>query len=221
MVEVGKVQTTEGESDENIDELLEELELENSQNDLFMDKYREQRIQEIHNHFKVLNKRKQEGFGRLTEIANESELMKLTNKIERVVIHFELEKFQKCLYMNDKLDQLSKKYLKTKFYKISVEKAPFLVDKLKIKVLPFVICYINGNEAERIIGFSKMGNDPNGFDTSRLENVLLKAGVITRDPLDVENLKNGKTKEDLSDEEFDSYSRQHKMSDKDDSDLDI
>lgn len=209
------------ESDHDIDELLEELELEDSQNDLFMNKYREQRLQEIHDHFTEVNKKKQEGFGQLNEITEESELMKLTTKNVRVVIHFQLEKFPKCLYMNDKLEQLSKKYVKTKFYKISVENAPFLVDKLKIKVLPFVICYINGSEAERIIGFSKMGNNANEFRTSQLENVLLRAGVITREPLDVERLKNLRDDEDSSDDEIESYSMQTRNLDKEDSDLDI
>ncbi|KAL3241610.1 Plp1p [Nakaseomyces bracarensis] len=209
------------ESDENIDEILEELELEDSENDLFMSRYRESRLQEIHNHFYEVKKKEQEGYGKLNEIAQESELMKLTTKNARVVIHFQLEKFPKCRYMNEKLEQLSGKYIKTKFFKINVENAPFLVEKLAIKVLPFVICYINGSEAERIIGFSKMGNDPNGFRITQLESVLLKAGVIERNPIDVENLKNYRNKKGDYDDEMESYSMQNRDSDQEDSDLDI
>lgn len=53
-----------------------------------------------------------------------------------------------------------------------------MVNKLNIKVLPFVVGYKNGLEKVRYVGFSKLGNDPNGFDIRRLEQSLAHSGVI-------------------------------------------
>ncbi|EHN03105.1 Plp1p [Saccharomyces cerevisiae x Saccharomyces kudriavzevii VIN7] len=95
-----------------------------------------------------------------------------------VVIHFELETFAKCQYMNEKLGILARKYLTTRFIKVKVQTCPFLVNKLNIKVLPFVVGYKSGLEKVRYVGFSRLGNDPNGFDIRRLEESLALSGVI-------------------------------------------
>ena len=48
-----------------------------------------------------------------------------------------------------RIQTLAKRHFDTKFTKISVEKAPFLVEKLKIQVLPCVISFVNGISADR------------------------------------------------------------------------
>ena len=42
------------------------------------------------------------------------------------------------------LQKLSKKYFETKFARISVETAKFLVAKLKVQVLPAIFCFKKG-----------------------------------------------------------------------------
>lgn len=44
---------------------------------------------------------------------------------------------------------MSKKHIKTKFVKIKVENAPFLVEKLQVKILPCVISFIDGVAVDR------------------------------------------------------------------------
>ena len=49
------------------------------------------------------------------------------------------------------LQKLSKKYFETKFVKINVEKAKFFTEKLKIRVLPAVICFKGGLVVDRCV----------------------------------------------------------------------
>jgi hypothetical protein len=75
---------------------------------------------------------------------------------------------------------LAKKHLDTRFLKINVESAPFLVTKLKVQVLPCVIAFIDGVTVDRIIGFEGLGYSPDNFTTKDLEARLLSSGVILR-----------------------------------------
>mgnify|MGYP001360892676 FL=1 len=65
------------------------------------------------------------------------------------------------------------------FLRTNVDQCPFLVSKLGIKVLPFVICYKNGQEVLRILGFSKLGNNPNSFPLDALVKLLRSKKVIS------------------------------------------
>ncbi|CCD23579.1 Plp1p NDAI_0B05460 [Naumovozyma dairenensis CBS 421] len=160
--------------DISFDELMDDLDDEN-----IFSKYREQRMQEISDHLKTVKKNVNDnGYGDLIEVKNESELIKMSTNVPKIIIHFGLDTFAKCRYMDDKLKQLSRKYLNTKFVKVSVTLCPFLVEKLQIKTLPFVVGYIKGLEAGRLIGFSKLGNDPNGFPIENLEKFFLSTRVI-------------------------------------------
>jgi hypothetical protein len=47
------------------------------------------------------------------------------------------------------LQTLTKKYFETKFAKINVDKAKYFVEKLKIRVLPAVLCFKNGMVVDR------------------------------------------------------------------------
>ena len=44
---------------------------------------------------------------------------------------------------------ISEKHFRTKFAKINVDVAKFFVAKLKIQVLPYVICFDNGQIVDR------------------------------------------------------------------------
>ncbi|CCK68144.1 Plp1p KNAG_0A04730 [Huiozyma naganishii CBS 8797] len=161
---------------EDIDGLLEELE---NEEDDFLSRYREQRMDEISRHLKEVERNVQEdNYGIVELMTDESELIERSTNTARIIIHFQLEHFEKCRIMNDRLDELAKKYLSTKFVKIEVSNCPFLVSKLNIKVLPLVVGYRNGLESTKLIGFSQLGNDSKGFPLSRLENILISSKLI-------------------------------------------
>lgn len=161
--------------DLDLDELMDEIEDEE-----FMSSYREKRMQEVSDHLRLVEKNvRNEGYGSLKVIEDESTLMKTVAQVPNAVVHFGLDKFAKCQYMDQKLNQVAEKYLTTMFLRANVDQCPFLVSKLGIKVLPFVICYKNGQEVLRILGFSKLGNNPNSFPLDALVKLLRSKKVIT------------------------------------------
>lgn len=157
-----------------LDELMDELD-----DDDFMSSYREKRMQQVHDHLRLIEKNvRNEGYGSLKRVEDESTLMKAVAKARSAVVHFGLDKFAKCQFMDQKLNQVAEKNLTTMFLGINVDQCPFLVSKLEIKVLPFVVCYKNGQEVLRIIGFSKLGNDPDSFQLESLVRLLRSKKVI-------------------------------------------
>ncbi|KAF8742844.1 Homocysteine S-methyltransferase, partial [Rhizoctonia solani] len=61
---------------------------------------------------------------------------------------------------------------------IFVENVPWLVEKLQVKVLPCVICFVRGVSKDRIVGFEELGNE-DGFKTAKLELRLTQSGWYT------------------------------------------
>jgi hypothetical protein len=73
---------------------------------------------------------------------------------------------------------LAKKHFDTRFLKMNVENAPFLVTKLKIQVLPCVLAFIDSISVDRIVGFEGLGYTQDTFTTKDLEARLLSSGVV-------------------------------------------
>jgi hypothetical protein len=68
--------------------------------------------------------------------------------------------------------------LETKIFEIEAANAPFLVTRLGVKVLPFVVAYNKGNELVRLVGFEFIGGDD--FTTKDLEAFLIRHGALNR-----------------------------------------
>lgn len=119
----------------------------------------------------------EQGYGNVETLINEEDVFKITTTERYVVLEFYHENFNKCIKMDEKLKILSQKHLFTKFLKINVKDAPFLINKLKIKILPIVIIYNFGIESNRLIGFDKLKFDNSGdFEIESLEKFLLDNG---------------------------------------------
>jgi hypothetical protein len=84
----------------------------------------------------------------------------------RCVVHFYHSNFKRCEIMDKHLtvrwfsapsvypitnymQKLAQKYFSTRFFRVFVENVPWLVEKLGIKVLPCVICFIDGVSRDR------------------------------------------------------------------------
>lgn len=63
---------------------------------------------------------------------------------------------------------------------INVENAPFLVTKLRVQVLPCVICFIDGIGTDRILGFEGVGYNTEDITLRDLEDRLLSSNVLVR-----------------------------------------
>ena len=103
------------------------------------------------------------------------------------------------------MQALAPTHFDTRFLRINVENAPFLVTKMKIQVLPCVIAFVNGAGIDRIVGFEGLGLTGKEFSIRDLETRLLKAGVLVRSKVVGEGPftqaeKQGETKDDSDDE---------------------
>ncbi|KAI6716375.1 hypothetical protein JHW43_001153 [Diplocarpon mali] len=145
-----------------------------------LDALREQRIQQLHSELSRAKQQKNEGFGHYTEIKEEKTLMDLTASVKYAVVHFAKDDFARCGVMDEHLKALAAKHTDTRFLKIQVENAPFLVVKLKVQVLPCVLAFANGVSADRIVGFEGWGYKEDTFTTKDLERRLLATGVLQR-----------------------------------------
>lgn len=185
-----------GDSDvDSDDELLELLD------DGEFDQYRERRIEEISKQMKQAQKNVEDGYGNVETLINEESVLQRTTTIKHVVLHFFHENFQKCKVMDDKLKVMAEKHLSTKFIRVNVENAPFLVTRLKIKVLPAVLIYINGVESNRLVGFDKLNFNGSGdFQIESLEKFLLDNGAIQRKATNYKRILKSKQYQDDDDE---------------------
>ncbi|KAG0007005.1 hypothetical protein BGZ65_012934 [Modicella reniformis] len=166
----------EHEEELNDDELFEELE----NDDYGTASFREQRIEELRE--EIARKKLIIGsdHGSYKEIINEKEVMDITTKTKHCVVHFYHSDFRRCMIVDSHLEELSKKHIKTRFIKIKVENASFLVEKLQVKILPCVISFTDGIAVDRLIGFEELGNTDN-FSISLLELRYKTVGVIEDD----------------------------------------
>lgn len=83
----------------------------------------------------------------------------------------------RCRILDKHLAILAKKHVETKFIKLNVEKAPFLVERLRIKVIPTLALVIDGKTKDYVVGFSDLGNTDE-FSTEMLEWRLGCGNVI-------------------------------------------
>lgn len=113
------------------------------------------------------------------EVTDEKEVIRITSREKRCVVHFYHSNFKRCEIMDKHLASLAPKYFNTRFFRVFVESVPWLVEKLAIKVLPCVICFVDGVTKDRLIGFEELGN-VDSFDTAALELRLATSGVIQR-----------------------------------------
>lgn len=85
--------------------------------------------------------------------------------------------FQRCKILDKHLAVLAKKHLETKFIKLNVEKAPFLTERLKIKVIPTLALVKDGKTKDYVVGFTDLGNTDE-FPTEMLEWRLGCSNII-------------------------------------------
>lgn len=161
------------------DALLESLE-NDTENDPSLAHLRETRIQQLSSELKRSKQLKSEGFGTYDQIKDEKALMDITTSQKYCIVHFYKPDFNRCRIMDEHLSALAAVHLSTRFLRIDVEHAPFLITKLNVKVLPCVIAFVDGVSADRIVGFEGVGYSEDTFKTMDLEDRLVGAGVLEK-----------------------------------------
>ncbi|KXN86420.1 Queuine tRNA-ribosyltransferase-like protein [Leucoagaricus sp. SymC.cos] len=152
-----------------------EAEIENDENYAM----RERGLEAIKREMEKMKGLRDNQHGTYSEISDEKEVIRITAREPSCVVHFYHSNFKRCEIMDKHLTKLAPKYFHTRFFRVFVENIPWLVEKLSIKVLPCVICFVDGVSRDRLIGFEELGNN-DSFDTAVLESRLLNAGVIQR-----------------------------------------
>ncbi|KAL4926107.1 thioredoxin-like protein [Aspergillus undulatus] len=165
------------------DDLLKELEEEDDAS------YRAHRAEQLKAEFATSQK---SGTQRTTlvedslypTLKSDQALLDFTTQTQRCVIHFAHPDFAKCDTMDEHIRALAARHQDVRFARVDVRETPFVVEKLKIRVLPCVIGFSDGVAVERVLGFEGLGigggDGLEGFSTATLEKRLLGAGVLSQ-----------------------------------------
>ena len=88
-----------------------------------------------------------------------------------------------CKVMDNHLRALAPRCLAAKFVRVNAQKAPFFVAKLKVRVLPSLVFFVDGVCVGRQTGFEGLVRDARDedFPTLRLLAVLKFAGMLGED----------------------------------------
>ncbi|KAJ3045581.1 hypothetical protein HDV00_009238 [Rhizophlyctis rosea] len=151
-------------------------ELEKDDDDLLSD-LRERRIEEIRTQIQKAKEEATLFHGTYDTLRNEKDVLQVTTTTKLCIVHFAHRDFRRCQIMDRHLSQLAQTHRKTRFCKIYVEDCPFLVERLKVQILPCVISFVDGVTADRLIGFEELGNN-DSFPTSSLEKRLAKGSKV-------------------------------------------
>jgi len=131
------------------------------------------------------------GHGQLRTISQDEFLTECTGESLYVGVHFFHKDFERCKIMDHHLQLIATKYMQCKFLRIDAEKAPFFVDKLKVRTLPTLFVFKEGKVVERMTGFEGLAlseDEPDKWNTPTLEKWLHKTGAITYSPSEEEKI---------------------------------
>lgn len=201
-----KVKSVDGVSDSDDDNLLEILESLENDDDEVVHHLREQRLQQLKKEFHKIDTAAGTfgaDLGKVQFANDEKEVMDLVTHLEVALVHFYQPGFPKCKAMNEALAVLAEKHISLRILAIQADKALFLVAKLKVKVLPFVIVYKNGVELTRIVGFDGIGVGSSNVSIELLEAKLLQCGAINRRTTNYKTIRGKSARQEDSDEDWD------------------
>ena len=139
--------------------------------------YRDQRMQQMKKMASQKEEWKSKGHGVYTEVTEEKDFFDVCKKSSKVVCHFYRESTFRCKIVDKHLALLAPKHLETRFVKLSVDRAPFLCDRLHIRIIPTIACVLDGKTKDYIKGFDDLGGHDE-FSTEMLAWRLGCVGVI-------------------------------------------
>lgn len=162
------------------DALLSSLEAA-TESDPTLTHLRAARLQQLASSLKHRAEQRAQGHGTYAALPDEAALLALTTAGDAktaCVVHFFQPGFARCRIMDGHLAALAAAHLRARFVKMDVGRAPFLVERLGVRVLPCVIAFVGGVGRVRIVGFEGLGDGGDGFATGDLERRLVGAGVL-------------------------------------------
>lgn len=119
----------------------------------------------------------EQGHGSVETLSEEKEVINTCNNHKRVICHFYHDEFPRCKILDRHLSTLAAKHLEVKFIRMLATNSPFFTAKLGMKVLPTVICTLDGGIIHVFTGFEEFKGD--SITEHTLRAGLLKRGAIT------------------------------------------
>jgi hypothetical protein len=111
------------------------------------------------------------GHGELQEVCDQPEFFKAMNgESKRVVCHFYTPSNRFCPVVDQHLRKIANEHLETRFIRINAEKAPYLVEKLQVVVMPTILLALDGKVQHLIEGLSELGGQ--NFSSEYLAYVI-------------------------------------------------
>uniref|UniRef100_A0A6M2CQI1 Thioredoxin domain-containing protein 9 n=1 Tax=Rhipicephalus microplus TaxID=6941 RepID=A0A6M2CQI1_RHIMP len=160
--------------EEQIDAEIEKLD---KMADEDLEGLRQKRLDAMKKYEKKKREWLEKGHGEYTELTSEPEFFEACKASEDVVVHFFRESTFRCKIVDKHLAILAQKHVETRFCKISVDRAPFLCDRMKIRVLPTIVLFKDFKSKDFIVGFDDLGG-VDDFSTEMLEWRIARAHVI-------------------------------------------
>lgn len=118
-----------------------------------------------------------QGHGKYEELPGEESFFKVGKASKNVVVHFYKDDTFRCKIFDKHLEKLAPKHIECRFVKLDVMKAPFLTERLKIKVIPSLMVVKNEKTCDYVVGFDDLGG-VDDFSTEMLEWRLGQSEVI-------------------------------------------
>lgn len=103
-----------------------------------------------------------------------------SKKSPNIICHFFRDSAERCRIVDMHLAILAKKHIEAKFCKVNAEKSPFLTQRLRIKVIPTIVCVKDSKTKDYIVGFTDLGNRDD-YSTEMMEWRLAKSLAIKYD----------------------------------------
>jgi len=119
----------------------------------------------------------QRGHGEYNEVPVEKDFFKEIKKEERALCHFFRSNNRACDVLDQHLQVLAKKHIETKFFKVNAEKAPYLVEKLNVAILPSLALIRNEKVVAWVVGLDELGGSYD-FKTEWLAARLAQDQII-------------------------------------------
>ena len=158
-----------------------------------LEQLRERRKEEMKKRQKERSDWRQQGHGEYFEVTDQKAFFAEVKGSKRVVCHFYRPSNQQCNIVDKHLSICAKKHMETKFMKINAEKAPYLVEKLNIWMIPSIVLCVNGKTEHTITGFDELGGS-NEFSTELFEYHIAQYNVIDGEGLEPPELETTSSK---------------------------
>ncbi|XP_013404912.1 thioredoxin domain-containing protein 9 [Lingula anatina] len=142
-----------------------------------MEQLREKRLQALKKQAAQKEEWIAQGHGKYFEVPDEKAFFDECKKSKNVVCHFYRDSTFRCKIVDKHLEILAAKHIETKFIKIDAEKCKFLVERLRIVVIPTICLAKDGKTVDYVVGFDDLGGTDE-FSTEVLEWRIARADVI-------------------------------------------